>query len=115
MKNLKLIVCILIILFKTGNLFSDNNIFNVNNIEINKDISDKNEDLTNLAFKNGFKELTNRLLLEKDFKNVSSTSLKVIKTLISYYQVIEDNNKDKDNNLNINIFFDKDKIHNFFY
>ena len=115
MKNLKLIVCILIILFKTGNLFSDNNIFNVNNIEINKDISDKNEDLTNLAFKNGFKELTNRLLLEKDFKNVSSTSLKVIKTLISYYQVIEDNNKDKDNNLNINIFFDKEKIHNFFY
>ncbi len=115
MKNLKLIICILIILFKTGNLFSDNNIFNVNNIEINKDISDKNEDLANLAFKNGFKKLTNRLLLEKDFKNVSNTSLEVIKTLISYYQVIENNNKDKNNNLNINIFFDKDKIHNFFY
>ena len=115
MKNLKLIICILIILFKTGNLFSDNNIFNVNNIEINKDISDKNEDLANLAFKNGFKELTNRLLLEKDFENVSSTSLEVIKTLISYYQIIENNNKDKNNNLNINIFFDKDKIHNFFY
>ena len=34
MKNLIFISFILIILFKTGNVLSDNNIFNVNNIEI---------------------------------------------------------------------------------
>ena len=32
------ILIILIILFKTGNVLSDNNIFNVNNIEIIKEI-----------------------------------------------------------------------------
>ena len=38
MKNLIFIFSILIILFKTGNVLSDNYIFNVNNIEINKKI-----------------------------------------------------------------------------
>ena len=37
MKNINIYICfILIILFKTGNVLSDNNIFNVNNIEITK-------------------------------------------------------------------------------
>ena len=36
MKNLIFICSILIILFKTENVLSDNNIFNVNNIEIEK-------------------------------------------------------------------------------
>ena len=36
MKNLIFISYILIILFKTGNVLSNNNIFNVNNIEIKK-------------------------------------------------------------------------------
>ena len=50
MKNLIIIFCILIILFKTGNVLSDNNIFNVNNVEINKEISKNKEKLVNQAF-----------------------------------------------------------------
>ena len=50
MKNSIFICCILIILFKTGNVLSDNNIFNVNNIEIDKKISQNKEKTTNLAF-----------------------------------------------------------------
>ena len=65
MKNLIFICCILIILFKTGNVLSDNNIFNVNNVEISKEISSNKEKLANQAFKKGFKELINRLLLEE--------------------------------------------------
>ncbi len=112
MKNLIFICCILIILFKTGNVLSDNNIFNVNNIEISKEISTNKEKLANQAFKKGFKELINRLLLEEDYKKISTTNLNQIKKLVSYYQ-IKDN--EKNNIIKFNIFFDKDKIHNFFY
>ncbi len=114
MKNLIFICCILIILLKTGNVLSDNNIFNVNNIEISKGISANKEKLVNQAFKKGFKELINRLLLKEDYKKVSTTNLDQIKSLVSYYQI--KNKKDGENdNIKFNIFFDKDKIHNFFY
>ena len=81
MKNLIFICCILIILFKTGNVLSDNNIFNVNNVEISKEISTNKEKLANQAFKKGFKELINRLLLEDDYKKISTTNLEQIKNI----------------------------------
>ncbi len=115
MKNLIFICCILIILFKTGNVFSDNNIFNVNNVEISKEISSNKEKLANAAFKKGFKELINRLLLEEDYKKISTTNLDQIKRLVSYYQIKDKDDEASNNNIKFNIFFDKDKIHNFFY
>ena len=114
MKNLIFICCILIILFKTGNVLSDNNIFNVNNIEISKGTSANKEKLVNHAFKKGFKELINRLLLEEDYKKISTTNLNQIKSLVSYYQIKNKKNEENDN-IRFNIFFDKEKIHNFFY
>ena len=115
MKNLIFICCILIILFKTGNVLSDNNIFNVNNIEISKETSKNKEKLISDAFKKAFDELINRLLLEEDYKRISKTNLEQIRKLISYYQIIsEDENKENDN-VKINVFFDKDKMHDFFY
>ena len=115
MKNLIFTCCILIILFKTGNVLSDNNIFNVNNVEISKEISKNKEKLANQAFQKGFKELLNRLLLEEDYKRVSTTNLGQIKKLISYYQIKNNEKKENNNNIRFNIFFDKDRIHNFFY
>ena len=112
MKNIIFISCILIILFKTGNVLSDNNIFNVNNIEINKENSVNKEILVNKAFSKGFDKLINRLLLEKDYKNLENTNLKQIKELISHYQLID---LDKEKKIKFNIFFDKDRIHNFFF
>ncbi|OUW10878.1 MAG: hypothetical protein CBD26_04125 [Candidatus Pelagibacter sp. TMED166] len=112
MKNFIFICSILIILFKTGNVLSDNNIFNVNNIEISKDISKNKQKLANLAFQEGFKELTSRLLLEEDYKRISATNLIEIKKLISYYQIKNDENN---SNISFNLFFDRDRIHNFFY
>ena len=91
MKNLIIIFSILIILFKTGNVLSDNNIFNVNNVEINKEFSSNKENLVNLAFKKGFKFI-NRLLLEEDYKKISTTNLDQIRRLVSYYQI---KNKEK--------------------
>ena len=53
MKSLKLIIIILIIFLKTGNVLSENKLFNVNNIEIvKKDRKIKiNEVLANQAKK----------------------------------------------------------------
>ena len=116
MKNLIFISCILIILFKTGNVLSANNIFDVNNIEINKEISKNRQKLVNQAFLKGFDKLINRLLLESDYRRLSSTSLQEIKKLISHYQIISPKKKNEEiKNLKINIFFDRDRIHNFFY
>jgi hypothetical protein len=116
MKNFIFIFSILIILFKTGNVLSNNNIFNVNNIKINKDISKNNEKLVNEAFKKGFKQLIKKILLEEDYNKFSQTNLIEIKKLISYYQIVEPDIKNENNNIiNVNISFDKDKIHDFFY
>ena len=50
MKIYSFLLIILIILFKTGNVLSNNNIFNVNNVEINKEIYKNKEKLVNEAF-----------------------------------------------------------------
>ena len=116
MKNLIFICCILIIFFKTGNVLSDNNIFNVNNIEISKEISKNKEKLLNKSFIKAFNELIARLLLEDDYKKLSNTSLSQIKELISYYQIINQLEvKDNFNKVKVNVSFDKDRMHNFFY
>ena len=115
MKNLIFICSILIILFKTETVLSDNNIFNVNNIEISKETSKNKEKLISDAFKKAFEELINRLLLEEDYKRISKTNLEQIRKLISYYQIISEDENKENNNLKINVSFDKDKMHDFFY
>ena len=115
MKNLIFICSILIILFKTETVLSDNNIFNVNNIEINKETSKNKEKLISDAFKKAFDELINRLLLEEDYKRISKTNLEQIRKLISYYQIISENENKENNNVKINVFFDKNKMHDFFH
>ena len=115
MKNLIYIFCIIIVLFKTGNVLSNSNLFSVNNIEIESKKIKNKENLVNRAFKKGFNELTDRLLLKEDFKKISTTNLDQIKKLISHYQIISPNFKEDNQNFNVNIYFDKEKIHNFFY
>tara|TARA_B100001093_G_scaffold273725_1_gene261613 strand:+ start:73 stop:1119 length:1047 start_codon:yes stop_codon:yes gene_type:complete len=116
MKNLVFIFCIIIILFKTGNVLSDNNIFNVNNIEINKESYKNKEKIVNLAFQKAFDELIIRLLLKEDQKKFVNINLGQIKKLISYYQIInQETSDDKTNKTMINVFFDKDRMHDFFY
>ena len=115
MKNLIFISCILIVLFKTGNVLSNSNIFNVNNVEISNEIYKNNDKLVNKAFKKSYDQLISRLLLEEDYKNLSNISLIEIKKLISYYQIINQEIKKKEKNIKFNVFFDKDRMHEFFY
>ena len=115
MKSYKLILLILIVFLKTGNVLSNTNIFNVNNVEIEKKNTSNNDELANEAIKKGFKELLNKILLKEDSKKLEELKFFEIKELVTYYQVsniLNTNNVEKINN---NISFDKDKIHNLFY
>ena len=115
MKSYKLIIIILVIFVKSGNVLSNEKIFNVNNIEITKTSKMSNEFLANKAIKVGYIQLMEKILLSKDMKKVSDLNFKQIKELVSYYQVIEEENTEKQNTIKFNIFFDKDKLHKLFF
>ena len=84
MKSHKLIILILIVFLKTGNVLSDNNTFNVNNIELEKDGKITNTQLANQAIKDGFKNLIQKILLEEDSEKLSELKFSEIKELVTY-------------------------------
>ena len=116
MKPFKLYLIILIVFLKTGNVLSNTDIFDVNNIEVEKKGKVNNELLANQAIKKGFKELINKILLKEDIKKIQQLKFSEIKELVTFYQVI---NKSKGDiiieKINYNISFDKDKMHDLFY
>ena len=116
MKLLIQIILILIIFFKTETLLSGNNIFNVNNIELEKNDKISNNSLANQAIKKGFNELIEKILLKKDIDKLSDLKFTSIKRLVTYYQVSQISDEKKNRELvNFSITFDKDKIHELFY
>ena len=116
MKFLKLLSLILVIFLKTGNVFSSQNIFNVNNIEIAKRNDLNSNKLVNKGIKKGFQELIDKILLNEDKKKLAFLELSQIKDLVLHYQVAKEfENNYKKEKLIFNIFFDKEKIHNLFF
>ena len=114
MKLFKHLLVILIIFLKTGNLLSDNNLFNVNNILIEKKDKETNQQLTNRAIKKGFEQLIDRILLKENKQLVSDLNFTRIKDLVKYYNISK-NLEVLNNSVNYNITFDKYKIHKLFY
>ena len=57
MKNFFLIFYILVLFIKTGNVLSQENIFNVNNIEIFENTNQSSSSQTNMAIKQAFDNL----------------------------------------------------------
>ena len=116
MKIFKLIILILIVFFKTETLLSDNNLFNVNNIKLEKKEKTSNKILADQAITKGFYELISKILLKEDIDMVSDLSLSSIKQLVTYYQVTNISNEQDDKEfVNFSVSFDKDKIHKLFY
>ena len=109
-------IIILVVFLKTGNVLSNTNIFNVNNIQIEKKNNPTNEVLANQAIKKGFEKLINKILLKEEIQKLQDMKFTEIKKLVSYYQVLNkiDNNINS-KKINFNIFFDKDKLHDLFY
>ena len=114
MKFLNLIF-ILVVFLKTETLFSKSNLFHVNNIQLEKNDKVTNKELSELAIKQGFDQLLERILLIKDRDRLSDLDFFSIKNLVTYYQIINIS-EEKDNNeiLNFNILFDKIKYMTFF-
>ena len=116
MKLNKIIILILVIFIKTGNVLSQDSIFNVNNIEIIKKTNTSNKDIANQAIKKAYLKLIDKILLIEDKEKISKMDFTKIKELVSYYQVISNvENDKKEDSIILNIFFDKDKLHNLFY
>ena len=114
MKFLKQIFFILIVFFKTGNLLSDNNLFSVNNILLEKKDNISINQLSNQAIKKAFNHLTARLLLNEDLPKVNNLDFSDIRQLVSYYNISKESDKNN-KNINFSVTFDKDKLHYLFY
>tara|TARA_B100001939_G_C16879634_1_gene590291 strand:+ start:35 stop:1084 length:1050 start_codon:yes stop_codon:yes gene_type:complete len=115
MKFYKLTIFILIVFLKTETLLSDNNLFNVNNIQLKKNENSTNTTLANRAIKKGFDKLIKKILLNEDTKKLSDLNLTLIKQLVTYYQISKVPNKNEEELVNFSVTFDKDKIHDLFY
>ena len=89
----KLICIFLILLFttKTENVYSNNLIYDVNNIEVKGKINNSftNKKLIELAFKKAFIVFINKTLLKNDAQNLYKTEIKTIKDLVLTYQITE--------------------------
>jgi len=110
------IIGIIVLLFKTQTVFSNNLIYDVNNIEvsgkINSDLDEKK--LIRSAFQKAFITFTNKTLLKKDALNLYKTKIDTIQDLVYAYQVVKDEkNEKKGSVLTINVKFDPKKITNF--
>ena len=114
MNNFFFIFCIIVFLFKTQTVFSNNLIYNVNNIEIIgkiKNDSDKKK-IVQSAFQKAFVIFVNKTLLKKDAKKLYKTKISTIEDLVFTYQIVKKKKK-KENILIVNVKFDQKKIFNF--
>ena len=116
MKFIKQIIFILIIFLKTETLLSENSLFSVNNIQVEKTDKITNKGLADLAIKKGFNQLISKILLKNDIDQLQNLDFAIIRRLVNYYQVSSTPNEDLSKELvNFSVMFDKGKIHDLFY
>ena len=110
------IFCILLFISKTENVFSNNLIYDVNNIEIESKSNNilANKKLIDSVFKKAFITFVDKALLQKDAKSLYSTETSIVKDLVLTYQIIQNEQKNETENLIIfNVKFDPKKINDF--
>ncbi len=108
------LVIIIVLLVKSGNVFSKENIFNVDNIIITDGKNKNKQQILNSAFNIGFEKLIKKILLKEDAQLILKTDSNEVKNLISSYQI-----KKIENSINqeiiVSISFNREKINKFFY
>jgi len=110
------IICIIVFLFKTQTVFSNNLIYDVNNIEVSGKIINNldRKKLIQSAFRKAFRNFTNKTLLKSDAKNLDRIKISTIEDLVFAYQIIKDKKiENEQSTLTINVKFDQKKISNF--
>ena len=116
MKFFFCIFCILLFISKTENVFSNNLIYDVNNVEVKTttNISLNNNKLLNIAFKKAFLIFIDKILLKDDAAALYKTKIEVIKDLVFTYQIISKERNNTNETLSIfNVKFDSKKINSF--
>ena len=114
MKLFKKTILILILFLKTGNLLSENNLFTVNNLLLEKKDNISSIKLANKAIEDAFINLINKILLKEDISKVANLNFTQIKQLVTYYNISK-NSVDENNKINFNVSFDRNRIHDLFY
>ena len=113
----KLIILSLIILFldKTQNVLAQNNLFIVDNIEVTgKTTSDNDRNrYLQVAFKNSFEKLIANIIRKENQKELISTDLKTIKSLISHYKITDEEVLGDKYSIKLTITFDRDLVGKF--
>ncbi len=115
MNKIIFFIFIIVFLFRTGNVFSGSDIFYVDNITVNNNKNLSKEELLNKAFKTGFEKLIRKILLKKDHETVLKTRLKDVKKMVSSYEIKNNEDLNKTNDLAFNLLFDRERMNNFFY
>ena len=115
MNKIIYIFFIIVFLIKTGNVFSDTKIFNVDNIVVDNVNNQNKEKLLDEAFIKGFSKLTERILQKKDILAVSNTSIGDVRKLISSYKIIEERDYKKQDKVTINLIFNRERINDFLF
>ena len=110
------IFCILLFILKTENVFSNNLIYDVNNVKVigKTNNSSSKSKLNDLAFEKAFIVFVDKTLLREDAVSLYKTNINIIKDLVLTYQIIKNEKKDNNEILSIfNIKFDPKKINKF--
>ena len=106
-----------IIFFSTpcSKSFSEENVFVVDNIEINGpvDLNFSREKYINKAFLDSFKVLVSRILLLKDLNKINNTKLNKIKELIASFQILEENYQSNEYKAIFKVFYSEKKVKKF--
>ena len=113
----KIIIFSLIILFfiKTQNVYGDTGAFTVDNIEVTgKTTSDNDRNrYLQVAFKNSFEKLIANIIRKENQKELISTDLKTIKSLISHYKITDEEVLGDKYSIKLTITFDRDLVGKF--
>ena len=110
------ILCILLFISKTENVFSSNLIYDVNNVEIKGLINNSltKKKITESAFKKAFFIFIDKTLLREDAIGLYKTKPDTIKDLVLTYQITTNKKDSKGEIFSIfNIKFDPKKVNNF--
>ena len=102
-------------LLLTPKALTEENIFIIDNVRIEEaiDLNFSREKYIDLAFKNSFKMLMSKILVEKDFNKISNMKLDNIKKLISSFKIKEEKFKGEIYKANYEILFNEKKVKKF--
>ena len=91
------------------------NVFTINNVKVEGpvDINFSRDKYINLAFKESFKVLTNKILLTRDLKKVNNAKLSQIKKLVESFQILKESYKEDIYKATIKIKYNERRIKSF--